>query len=90
MEWIGVNSSDILGPWYSTGDNAMMPMHGDDRRKATTMLRKGVFREDGLELTWRRELQVMLMLNGKIEIQAMDDGQPVCFCTWLEQKMMMD
>ena len=89
IEWLGVDSSDILGPWYSKGENAKLPMHSDDRRKAMTMLRKGILEEGGREPMWRRELQVMLMLNGKIELQAMDDGHPMDLVTWLERKMRM-
>ena len=35
------------------------------------MLEKDIFAEDGPEVKWRRELQVMLMLNVKAEIQLL-------------------
>ncbi len=56
------------------GDRALLPMNLRDRRKARALLaRKAVFRDGGEEPEWRRELQVMLLLNVKAEIQSLSE-----------------
>lgn len=41
---------------------------------ATQMLEKDIFQEDS-EPEWRRELQIMILLNMKAEIQIMNNRQ---------------
>lgn len=50
------------------------------------MLEKECFKEGGREMEWRRELQAMLMLNVKAEIQILSEekgGLP----EWLDIKL---
>ena len=71
MLWLGLKSSDIA-EFNKHGDEASLLRLSDrDRRKALKMLEKGVFVEGGEEQDWRRELQIMLMLNIKAEIQLL-------------------
>lgn len=44
-----------------------------DRTKAAKMLKWDIMKENGLETEWRRELQVMLMLNLKAEMELLDE-----------------
>ena len=48
-----------------------MALTGRDRKMAVRMLGGDVFAEGG-EAEWRRELQVMVMLDAKAEIQLLD------------------
>lgn len=57
-----------------------------DRRKALKMLDWDVFDENGSEPQWRREVQVMLMLNVKAEIQIME-AQMRGLAEWLEAEL---
>lgn len=56
-----------------------------DRRIAGKMLEKEMFEEAGCESEWRRELQVMLMLNVKAEIQILGNGERLA--EWLDGKL---
>jgi meiotic recombination protein SPO11 len=71
MEWLGVKSGVIQSLHLDKSD-AWLRLTARDRRKATGMLGKAVFQEN-TESSWRRELQVMLMLNIKAEIQILGD-----------------
>jgi len=63
-----------------------MRLTARDRRKATLMLAKGVFEEGAGEEEWRREAQVMLILNAKAEIQLLS-GRPGGLEGWLDGKL---
>ncbi|KAI9744265.1 MAG: hypothetical protein M1818_002417 [Claussenomyces sp. TS43310] len=72
MRWLGVRSSDLLKDMASSDEQGLLKLTPRDRRIATLMLQKGVLQEH-VEPEWRRELQVMLMLNIKAEIQVMSN-----------------
>ncbi len=64
-------------------------MTARDRRIAVKMLERPTFAEDGPEQTWRRELQVMLMLNVKAEIQLMSE-RAGGLERWLEKRLLAE
>ena len=51
----------------------LMKLTARDRAKAVRMLDWDLCGEDGLEKGWRRELQLMLVLNVKAEMQILDE-----------------
>ena len=57
-----------------------------DRRKAIKMLERDGLAGDGLEAEWRRELQVMLLLNVKAEIQILE-ATAEGLAGWLQTKL---
>lgn len=57
-----------------------------DRTKAMKMLEWDLCREEGPELEWRQELQLMLMLNVKAEMQVLDE-LPGGLVTWLRSEL---
>ena len=84
LKWIGVHSHQIhgrpsSGSTKSSDSSDHIPGRGHlkltsrDRDKARHMLEWDLCAEDGLETTWRRELQNMLMLNIKAEMQVLDE-----------------
>ncbi|MCJ1275954.1 hypothetical protein MMC21_003759 [Puttea exsequens] len=87
IEWLGIQISDILHAEAAQTGQGLLRLSGRDRRKAIMMLdRSKVLGEDGEEQEWRRELQVMLMLNVKAEMEilsARDGG----VAGWVEQKL---
>ena len=67
-------------------ERSLLHLTARDRRKAAKMLGKGVCAEGGEEREWRRELQVMLMMNYKTEIQILS-GRMGGLEEWLERKL---
>lgn len=61
----------------------LMPLTKRDRRIAIKMLERDVVDE---EMEWRRELQAMLMLNLKAEIQILSSGVGGLEA-WLDRKL---
>lgn len=72
MQWIGVNSSHIGQEDDLHQTQGMLRLSARDRHKAKSMLEREQCAENGLESEWRRELQFMLILNIKAEIQLLE------------------
>ncbi|KAI9802328.1 MAG: hypothetical protein M1833_001834 [Piccolia ochrophora] len=95
MQWIGVQSSDLLPHNAEAASNEnsnksqqLRPLTARDRRLARKLLEKEIYAEDGPELEWRREVQVMLILGVKAEIQIMSGGgRDAALKEWLERKI---
>lgn len=82
LRWIGVKSHHLKTPvstnnGYAERDvrqtQGLMKLTRRDRCKARRMLEWEVFAEDGIESEWRNELQIMLMLNVKAEMQIFEE-----------------
>ena len=86
IRWLGVKSSDLQFQQEGKDDIGLLDLTARDRRKATKMLGKEVFAEEGAELEWRRELQVMLMLDMKAETQLLSSREGGLE-QWLGKKM---
>ena len=75
VQWLGIRSCDVLQEKADKG--GLLKLSKRDRRLAMKMLEKDIFREHHWhgEAGWRRELQVMLMLNLKAEIQVLSPNE---------------
>lgn len=82
LRWLGVKRHHISRVPVNEGEpdtNATFELQGlirltaRDRTKAIRMLEWDLCAEAGPEQEWRRELQTMLMLNTKAEIQILDE-----------------
>ncbi|KAH8591118.1 Spo11/DNA topoisomerase VI subunit A [Bisporella sp. PMI_857] len=74
IRWLGVKSSDIVS--NSEGDKVgLLKLSARDRRIATKMLAREGWEENGKEWEWRVEMQRMLMLGTKAEIQILNQGE---------------
>ena len=77
MVWLGVRSADICQNIERTTDNddqRLLKLSARDRKKGIKMLENNVaLAENGNEPGWRRELQLMLMLNVKAEMEILSD-----------------
>lgn len=51
------------------------------------MLRRDIWAENGPEMEWRREVQVMLMLNIKAEMEILNE-RTGGMEAWLEEKLI--
>ncbi|KAK0510386.1 hypothetical protein JMJ35_006818 [Cladonia borealis] len=73
MRWMGIQSKDVL---ERNGEECkgLLRLSGRDRKKAVKMLENSEWlKEEGVEREWRRELQVMLMLNVKAEMEVLSE-----------------
>lgn len=72
LKWLGLRVSDTIAVPEEFGDKALLSLTSRDRKKITTMLRGSpVWASDGPEPQWRGELQRMLVLNFKAEIEIL-------------------
>lgn len=62
-----------------------------DRKKATGLLKRDILQEDDgrLETEWRRELQVMLMLGYKAEMELLEEREGGLEA-WLQRKLVAE
>jgi meiotic recombination protein SPO11 len=91
MHWLGVKRHHVSRTPVGEGNtstNAMPELQGimkltaRDRTKAMRMLEWDLCRDGGPEQDWRHELQTMLMLNTKAEMQILDE-LPGGLVSWL-------
>jgi meiotic recombination protein SPO11 len=82
IRWLGVKSHHMSRTPVSESDTdtstmshlqGLMKLTARDRTKAARMLEWNLCAEDGPEQEWRQELQTMLMLNIKAEMQILDE-----------------
>ncbi|KAL8804164.1 MAG: hypothetical protein Q9182_002706 [Xanthomendoza sp. 2 TL-2023] len=96
VRWLGVKSGD-LNLYQSTrepsqdDDNenvkGLLRLSKRDRKKAVNMLGQETYEIDGTEPDWRRELQVMLMLNLKVEMEILSNREGGV-SGWVEDKLL--
>jgi meiotic recombination protein SPO11 len=82
IQWLGIRSRDFL----DTGNEiqGLLSLTARDRNIAVKMLGKTV--AEGNRNEWKRELQIMLMLNVKAEIQILGNGGVLG--DWLDKKLL--
>ena len=92
LRWLGLKSGDVVRAAAARHSGAaaaaaVMPLSGRDRRRAALMLARGPFCEGGdggpAEPEWRRELQVMLLLNVKAEMQILEGSERGGLGAWV-------
>ena len=69
IQWLGLRSEHVLSGTTTHADQGLLTLTARDRKKARKMLAWQVLQEDK---SLRRDLQVMLMLNVKAELQLLD------------------
>jgi meiotic recombination protein SPO11 len=92
LRWIGLRSRDVIqAATRDSGGAALMPLSRRDRRRAALMLARRPFCEgaDGApqEPAWRRELQVMLLLNVKAEMQLLEGSERGGLSSWVGRRV---
>ncbi|KAL9018675.1 MAG: hypothetical protein Q9185_004046 [Variospora sp. 1 TL-2023] len=78
LRWLGVKSGDFVvndrdGGSDDSERTGLLRLSKQDRKKAIKILGRELCNEDGPEHEWRRELQVMLMLNIKVEMEILSE-----------------
>ena len=79
IQWLGVRSCDFLQTEHDV--QGLLKLTARDRKIALKLLGKRI--SDG---DWRRELQIMLILNVKAEIQIVGGGEALG--EWLDSKLL--
>lgn len=87
IQWVGLQASKMMSVASHTNMSSLVPMSQRDRKMAEAMLKRNPsVAEDGPEPTWRKELQSMLAMNLKAELEILyelDGGME----GWLDRKM---
>lgn len=74
IRWIGLHSRAITDEDHTHRNQGLMTLTLRDRHKARKMLEWEEHASFEEAARWRRELQVILMLNLKAEMQIVDSG----------------
>jgi meiotic recombination protein SPO11 len=74
LRWVAMKSAHVVSSDAASEYSALMRLSDRDRRRANSQLGKCVARSEPQEREVLRELQVMLMLNVKAELQAVEGG----------------
>jgi meiotic recombination protein SPO11 len=95
LRWLGIQSHQISRTPVTEGNTdddtiadaqGLMRLTRRDRTKARQMLEWDLYAENGPEASCRRELQTMLLLNIKAEMQILDE-LPGGMATWLSTEL---
>ena len=81
IKWLGVRSCDFFGSDRTDDARGSLRLSARDRRIALRMLERDEEGDDEC----KRELQVMLMLNVKAEIQILGNGEKLG--KWLDARL---
>jgi len=84
MRWLGVKLDDVTAG--AADDEPLLPLTLVDRDRITAMLTRQVADADTVQQQCFAELQKMLVLNVKAEIQLLDD-RPGGLVHWLEERI---
>ena len=87
LQWLGVKSADLQHDLPNGNDMGLLRLTHRDRKAAINMLKKIIDVQEKKEEEYRRELQVMLILNMKAEIQLLS-GRQGGLEAWLESKIL--
>ncbi|KAI4115996.1 MAG: hypothetical protein LQ345_003517 [Seirophora villosa] len=92
IRWLGVKSEDLPinnreGGWDDSERTGFLRLCRQDRKKAVKILGKEHCNEDGPEYEWRRELQTMLMLNIKVEMEILSERKGGLE-KWVEERLL--
>lgn len=87
LKRLGIRSKDITTLSSVDDETGLLRLTARDRRRARRMLGNKELVEEGEETEWRRDLQYMLMLNVKAEIQILSN-QEGGLERWLEREIL--
>ena len=88
VRWLGLQSRHLFDNLNeSAGSSGLLPLSMRDRKLAKKMLGQSNLMEENGEREWRRELQIMLMLGCKAEMEILDDREDGVG-GWLEEALI--
>ena len=90
IRWLGLQSGHLFDNFNESGGiSGLLPLSMRDRRLAKKMLGQSNLMKENGEREWRRELQIMLMLGCKAEIEILDNRESGVG-GWLEETLMKE
>ena len=88
IQWLGIRAGNVLARKGQDDYHGLLKLSARDRKKAVDMLeRMEHLQESGAEEEWRRELQVMLMLNVKAEMEVLEEREGGVK-KWVDEKLL--
>ena len=87
IRWLGLRSCELLSSNTGEMSEGLLPLSMRDRRKTMKMLEKPLLGDNGAENEWRRELQVMLMIGVKAEMEILAD-RVGGVSKWVEERLL--
>ena len=88
IQWLGVRAENVLARNGQDDYHGLLTLSARDRKKAVDILeRMEPLQESGTEEEWRRELQVMLMLNVKAEMEVLAEREGGVN-RWVDEKLL--
>lgn len=87
IRWLGLRSRELLDGTTGGLSEGLLQLTMRDRKKAMKMLERPLLDEEAEEKEWRRELQVMLMLGVKAEMEILAD-RAGGICGWVEERLL--
>ena len=88
IQWLGIRARSVLAGNGQDAYHGLLTLSVRDRKKAVDMLeRMEPLQESGTEEEWRRELQVMLMLNVKAEMEVLAEREGGVK-RWVDEKLL--
>ena len=90
IRWLGLRSRHLFDKSNTLGGNSgLLPLSMRDRKLAKKMLAQSSLMEENGESEWRRELQIMLTLGCKAEMEILDDREGGVE-GWLEEALVKE
>ena len=87
IRWLGLRCRELLNSNPEEVSEGLLRLSTRDRKKAMRMLEKPLLNEDGAEQEWRRELQIMLVLGLKAEMEILAD-RAGGVRRWVEERLL--
>ncbi|KAM0803349.1 Spo11/DNA topoisomerase VI subunit A [Usnea florida] len=88
IQWLGIRAESVLAGNGQDDYHGLLTLSARDRKKAVDMLeRMEPLQESGTEEEWRRELQVMLLLNVKAEMEILAEREGGVR-RWVDEKLL--
>ena len=89
IRWLGLRSCELLNSDRGGTNESLLRLSMRDRKKAMKMLGRVQLSENGPEQEWRRELQVMLMVSFKGEMELLADRAGGVE-RWVEERLLKE
>ena len=89
IRWLGLRSECLLDRSGGFDGNGLLPLTNRDRKMAKKMLEKSSLGIESDESELRRDLQLMLMLGCKAEMEMLNDREGGVE-RWLEERLVKE
>lgn len=89
IRWLGLRSEYLFDKYGGLNGDGLLPLSTRDRKMAKNMLERSCLGNEKKEIELRRELQLMLMLGCKAEMEMLNDREGGVV-RWLEDMLIKE